>query len=303
MKLFELEQRLARPIVEGGNAIKSSSRINQENVAATLADIEKRLLPLLNVSVSGTANLGSTGKKAPGDSSGDIDLGISVQELTVNNGLKTPQELYDFVYTVANKMSDEVKDMRSIGLISLAWPIANVDSKQEGEFVQLDLMIVDSIDWAKWAYYAPAYNESPYKGLYRNELLYAVARFMDYTVIHRAMDDSGQEVDAEWKRNFFDLGKGILTGTQTRMGKKGIVKAVKTLNKEIVSADPREAVKMLFGPHATPNDVLTWEDTFRAVMSNDFPYKNNRPEILQMTKQGILNKGYPIPPELEKVVG
>lgn len=297
MRLFEI----AMPIKEGGNAIKSSTRINQDNVAATLADIERQLLPKLNIKKSDTASLGSTGKKAPGDSSGDVDLAISVQALTQNNNIETPKELYDFVVSVANSMSHEIKDMRGMGLVSLAWPISNIDGLQDDEFVQLDLMTVDSIDWAKWAYYAPGWQESPYKGLYRNEILHAIARFMNYEVVSRAADASGQEVDAEWKRDFFDLGKGLLTGQQSRIGKKGIVKTTKTINKTVKSLDPKEVTTMLFGPNASPESILTWEQAFSAIMADDFIHKKHLDKILKMTKDGILKKGYPVPPELDAV--
>jgi len=299
MKLFEVEM----PIKEGGNAIKMSSRINQENVEATLDSIYKTLLPRLNITKSDIGLLGSTGKKAPGDSSGDIDLAISVQAIIKNNEeIETPKELYDFIYKVASDLSPEVKDMRGMGIISLAWPIVNADGRQDNEYVQLDLMTVDSVDWAKWAYYSPAWNESPYKGLYRNELLYAIAKYMDYETLKTALDKEGNEVDVEWKRNFFDLGKGLLTGQQTRMGKKGIVKTTKTINKTLLTADPRKAAKMMFGPDAEPNDLLTWEQTFAAVMDKDFVYADKRNDILKMAKEGILRKGFPVPPELDQVV-
>ena len=298
MKLFELTQYTLK---EGGNAIKSSVSINQENVAATMNEIEKVLLPKLNISKKDTASLGSTGKKGPGQQSGDIDLAVSVQALTQNNGLETPAELYGFLIKVSQSFTSEIKDMRGIGLISLAWPITNVDGKQEGEVVQLDLMTVDSIDWARWAYYAPSFDQSPYKGLYRNEIFYALARYMDYKTISRAMDNAGEEVDSEWQRHFFDLGKGLMHGEQNRIGKKGIVKGVKTVNKVLKSLDPREVVKMFFGPNAEPNDILTFEQALAAVLADDFAYAKDRAGILAMTKQGILNKGYPVPPELDAV--
>lgn len=290
-----------QPLKEGGNAIENVSRINQENVEATLADIHKRLIPKLNIKHEDTRNLGSTGKKAPGDSSGDIDLAISVQSLTVNNGVETPAELYDLIGKVCESTGYLWRDMRGIGIVSLGWPIANIDGLQENEFVQLDLMTVDSIDWAAWAYYSPHFQDSGWKGLYRNEIMYAVARHMNYKVVSRALDKEGVEVDAEWQRDFFDLSKGILQGQQSRIGKKGITKGVKMINKELKTIDPAEAVQMMFGPDFQPSDMLTWEDAFAAVTSDKFIYPKYRQAILAMTKQGILNKGYPVPPELDAI--
>jgi hypothetical protein len=125
---------------------------------------------------------------------------------------------------------------------------------------------------------------------------------MNYEVVSKAADASGQEVDAEWKRDFFDLGKGLLTGQQNRIGKKGIVKATKTINKELKSMDPVEVTTMLFGPNASPSSMLTWEQAFSAIMADDFIHKAHLSKILKMVKDGILKKGYPIPPELDSAV-
>jgi hypothetical protein len=289
-------------ISEGGNAIKSSSRINQENVASTVKSIQEKLLPKFKLKTTDTSMLGSTGKKLPGGSSGDIDLALSIQSLMKNNNLETTKDIFDFIAKESASLSHEIKDMRQMGLISIAWPIANDDGKQDGLFVQLDLMVVDSIDWATWAYYSPAEWESPWKGLYRNEILYAIAKFMDYKVLKTAMNKEGVEVDAEWERNFFDLGKGLLKGAQSAMGKTGITKTVKTLDKVLVDNNPDDTVKMMFGPNFTAHTNLTWEDTFKNIMSPDFVYKNKLKEILKMTKDGIISKGYPVPEELDKLV-
>jgi hypothetical protein len=289
-------------INEGGNAIKSSSRINQENVASTLKSIQEKLLPRFKLKPSDTAMLGSTGKKLPGGSSGDIDLALSIQALIENNNLETTKDIFDFIVKESATLTHEIKDMRQMGLVSIAWPISNDDGKQDGLFVQLDLMVVDSIDWATWAYYSPAEWESPWKGLYRNELLYAIAKFMDYKVLKTAMNKEGVTVDAEWERNFFDLGKGLLKGTQSAMGKTGITKTVKTIDKVILNNNPDDTVKMMFGPNFTSHTNLTWEDTFKNIMSPDFIYKNKLKEILKMAKDGIISKGYPVPEELDKLV-
>lgn len=66
---------------EGGHAKSAcpddkKARINQENVEATLQDIYKRLLPRLGLTKDDVQSVGSTGKKLPGGTSGDIDLAM-----------------------------------------------------------------------------------------------------------------------------------------------------------------------------------------------------------------------------------
>ena len=289
-------------ILEGGNAIKIASRINQENVDATVNAIYSKLLPKLKVDKKDTTLLGSTGKKRAGDSSGDIDLAIQISTMLEKTGKKTLNDLYDFIYKQAISLGKEVKDMRQMGLISIAWDIENADGNQEGEVVQLDIMLVDNLEYAGWAYYSPHYQESELKGLYRNEIIYAIARYMDYKVLEKAMDKEGMEHDAVWERNFFDLGKGLLRGMQSRKGKRGLVKNAKTLEKTLVSNNPQEVVTMLFGPKYKPNDILTFEQALEAILSPKFVYNKQLKKILKMTADGILKKGYPIPDSLERVL-
>jgi len=63
---------------EGGNVVTNVTRINQENVEATLKEIYKKAVPALGISKKNTGLLGSTGKKNLGSSSGDIDLSVDL---------------------------------------------------------------------------------------------------------------------------------------------------------------------------------------------------------------------------------
>jgi len=286
---------------EGGNAVKDDrlGRINQDNVEATMNDIYSKVLPLLNISKNDTGNLGSTGKKLPGGSSGDVDLAIDIHAVLRNNkNINDLDQLFDKLVSIAKTMKMGYKDMRQMGLVSIGFPIHNTDGKQEGRLVQLDFMPTENLEYSKWAYYSPAEWESQWKGLYRNEVFYGIAKYMSFKVLKKAMDKEGKEVPVEWERNFFDLSKGLLRGTQTRMGKKGPIKTVKTISKEMVSMDAQEIVTMLFGPKYKPNDILTWEDIMTAIKSPKFIYKKNLAKIIKMTKDGITKKGYPVPSDL-----
>jgi hypothetical protein len=283
---------------EGGNAIKSSSRINQLNVEATLTALYGKLENLLGVKRTSFAVLGSTGKKDPSKngepegSSGDIDLAIDLE--AVCKALKCDQE--DVVSAIKEAIESEfseINPMPGLNIVSVAFPISNEDGNQDGKFVQVDLMPVDSLEWAKWAYYSPSFKESNLKGLYRNELMYAVARYMEENVI-----DSNEDGPVTWERYFFDLAKGLLKGTQTRQGKTKVTKGVKTLDKTTVTKDPVKAVKMMFG-NAKPNDLLTFEQTLAFILSDKF-VSDKKEDILKMAAKGIVqNKKMPLPKELE----
>lgn len=69
----EMDKVLMR---EGGNMFDDVVRIHQENVPATLKYIYDEILPAIGINRKYVQPLGSTGKRLPGGSSGDIDLGI-----------------------------------------------------------------------------------------------------------------------------------------------------------------------------------------------------------------------------------
>ncbi len=294
-------------INEGGNAVKNVSRIYQENVKETLASIEKALLPLLNV--KNYKVLGSTGKKNPGGSSGDIDIAIDINEFIKNNGasLTTYEDVFSLVEEKVKALPYNYKPMRSLGIISVAWPIqtdynANKEYWQDGQFVQVDIMLVKNLKLAEWSFYSPAEWESKWKGLYRNELLYSIAKYMDLKVLKKAFDKEGKEVDVEWERYMFSLKDGLLKAKQGRaINKNGdILKSVITIEKQLVTDDIEKIVEMLFGPNVKPTDVLTYDDTIKFILSPNFIYKDKRDKILKMAAEGIKRNSYLLPPELVK---
>lgn len=289
-------------MLEGGAAIKSSSRINQLNVQATLNKIYKELLPKLGIEKKDTAIFGSAGKKDPSKngqelgSAGDIDLGISLDALLKHTA---KEKVYSYLEEQAKKAGYEVRSFPGIGVVSLGFPIENKDKLQENKLVQLDLMPVSNLRYSEWSYYSPGYSESPWKGLYRNEILYALARHVKTETLESGPDSTGKEVPIRWSRLFYDLKHGLCKGEQSIVGKKGLLKKPETISKKIITKDPQEIIRHLFGAPFPAESIKTWEGAWKALMSKDFGRKALLGEILLTIKNGIEKKGYPVPKELE----
>jgi len=128
MKLFELTQNIKPMLTEGGSAIPGMSPINQENVAATVDEIYKKLLPALKIKQDDTAMLGSTGKKKPGESSGDMDIAVSIPAIAHAHGIDPSDEdaIYDIIYKAALAVEPQSKLFKGLSVIAMAWPITNV---------------------------------------------------------------------------------------------------------------------------------------------------------------------------------
>ena len=142
---------------EGGHAKTDcpeelKARINQENVEATLQDIYRRLLPRLGLTKDDVASVGSTGKKLPGGTSGDIDLAMPQEKVMAGTGCETPEEFIDYCQELFDEL--DIYDATAKGYgwksVSCFWPIANEDGKQDGKYVQLDFVITTNMRFVKW---------------------------------------------------------------------------------------------------------------------------------------------------------
>lgn len=125
---------------EGGNMFPDCVPIHQENVEATLKDIQERYLSkqLHLDPKTDTSTLGSTGKKLKGQTSNDMDIAIDYTKLKEIWDLpewtgKRLEEWVDLAKDAADKCG--VQFNMAATVCSLRWPIANTDGEQENEFI------------------------------------------------------------------------------------------------------------------------------------------------------------------------
>jgi len=186
-------------------------------------------------------------------------------------------------------------------MVSFAFPIVNKDGTQKDEYVQVDLMPTYNMEFTEFAYHSPSYLESKYKGLYRNELIFAAARVMDYNVLKKAIDKEGKEVDVLFQSGSFNLNAGLFRAIKSRMGKSGsMVKHPVSIEKIFLTDDPNKIVKMVFGPKFTPANINSFESTLKVIKSSDYIYKKKRDEVLKAVANNIIRRKLPLPEELKK---
>lgn len=288
---------IVRLINEGGNAVPGVSRINQENVEKTLNSVYSKLLPLLGLNTSDTALLGSTGKKLPGGSSGDMDLAISKHKLMHDHDLDEKQ-LIPFIVSKVKKLGIDFKPMPGLGIVSVAWPIENIDGKQDGKTVQLDLMLSDNVNMTKWGMYSAHEKEQPYKGAVRNLILYWIANVVDYKALKREADK-----DTEFEKDVLDVQRGLFRLKQSYYDKNGKLSSKKkTIFRKLISDDPDAIVKILLGNNYKSSDILTVSDAWDALMSPDFPYKDYRKTIVKNIVNDLQKHGFDYPDYIDKYI-
>jgi hypothetical protein len=245
--------------------------------------------------------IGSIGKKkSPSDTSGDIDLGIAQEFLAQKFGISADQSL-QFLY---DKLSSELpailgyepdmKLMKGINVLSIAWPI---EGDTENGTVQLDLIPISNMDWAKFIFYSPDYrkNESKYKSAHRNWLFQAILSALK-NVTKR--DENGDIVDFDTYA--LRLNDGIYKNKKTFQGATKRLKRPDTVKGQsvFVTRDPQELLDLMFGGGVKPDNVKTFEDVWNIVTSPNFKYSDRVEEIRQDLIRYLNNAGYVIPTEV-----
>jgi len=297
MKLSSFKTFLQESIlVEGGNAVKIAMPIDQDKIKEVLPTLLNKIAFELNIQPEDLAVLGSAGKKPKGETSGDIDIGIRLPAVAQSNQIDNDgaRKLIDHAaHRMAKKhegkhgMDKLYRSMPGLDVYSFAYKIGDT-------FAQVDLMPVDSLKYASWSYHAaPEDMNKGLKGAHRNELLYAVSKFAGVQE-----DDDKMNVE----RHFFDLGKGLLRGKQTKIGLSGKpTKNWRTVgDKNLVTNNPDKIAGILFGKKYKAKDLMTFDQVHDAIHDDEFPHKEHKDAILDMARDGIKNKKLKMPKKLQK---
>ena len=291
---------------EGGAAIKTSRSIREDELQGTLESIKSVLPEFLGVDDFNEDYLliGSIGKKPnPEDVSGDMDLGFNWEKSAKAYGVSTKKELLSKIY---EKCKDELPEklgfdpemnlMVGLNILSIGWPIKG-DPKNG--VVQLDLIPLSDLTWAKFAYYSPDYRkgESKYKSAHRNWLFQAILSAMKEVL---SKDENGEPLDIN--TYVFDFSDGLFKTRKTFQGKRGRLKnptKVEGAPRELVTNDPQAFLNFAMGPGFNPEEVKTFEDLLRAIKSSKFRDKQNIPQIQEEFKRYIEGTPLVMPNEID----
>ena len=267
-------------LLEGGNALKASP-ISQAELGRVKETLLHAITRALDIPFEKARLIGSAGNKPnPTDLSGDIDVAVEVDPAKAEAAIK---EL------AGDRPS---RPMAGINVYSFGYDVG-------GKVVQVDLMPVDSIRYAVWSMQAhPIDLKHGLKGAHRNELMFAIARHAGYDV--KKKDESGEPIEVE--RYFYDLGRGLFRGTQSRVGKRKLKKSLSTTDRKLLTNDPSKITKLLFGDSVTKSQVSTFQGALDAIMADGFPHKDQRDAILKQAADGIKKKGLMMPETLGKLV-
>lgn len=281
-------------INEGGNAFKQLDvRGVKQNEVGNLMDlVTEKIFDKMGIKEGDYMLIGSAGKKLPDQLSGDLDVAIFIPTflylLEIEPGDK--KEFYSALekYFSLNFPYD-YSIQTGLGVFSIAFPYKDY-------YVQVDLMPTDDMNWSSFAYHSPDFTklESKYKSLYRNFALSAVA---SAHIFEKTYDGENLK---EVKLFSFNIQEGLNKITKNYFSEKTgkPIKNAKTTFKELVSRDPDEVVKLLFGEKFTVDDVDTFEHIMEVLQDPDFIMKDSLEYIYKSIAYSVNAKDLPIPEEI-----
>lgn len=308
-------------VMEGGKMFPDATRIHQENVAATLKYIYDTILPALDIDRKWVQPLGSTGKKLAGGTSGDIDLGIDATKCDFLEGITDTKEIVRALAEHCKPVMDDMGiESRMIPtLYSIKCPIQNFDGKQEGEFVQLDMMATRHMKFQNWSLYSPSEVQGKkfFKGAVRNSIIEAVAHAMDKVKVLKTglvkFKDGIREDMVEWEEYSYFIQEGLnmkkCVRQPMKIQPKGASDTVYTTgtkdSRTLVTNDPDTIAKKMFGPKVKGKDLMDWESTWNAA-KKAYWAKDNWDKFIESLREKMIDKmkaGVEIPPEILDATG
>ena len=262
-------------LFEGGNAIKSASGVPAKIAPILANDIAKKLSDSLGVK---TAVYGSVGKKAEGQTHGDLDIGIEMEYNEENI-----QKVKDAVRKNFGEHIVEEYESKGIKLFSFGYEYEYAGSKL---VAQVDCMLSKDVSLGTFIYHSPnlATGESTFKGMFRTELLDTIISLHTIDTEKYPVEYWGDEFDGQYRGNVktywkysFDRELGVVVKHKSFVSEK-TGKPLK--NAYTIKADtklylnkPKNIVIFALGPEAKISDVNSFESIV------DYMFKNFSKEL------------------------
>ena len=289
--------KLKSLIFEGGNLFDNTTGIKQSEINATVKDLETKVIKKLGLIGLDTDSflLGSAGKKPAKELSGDLDIGISADQIASANGLKL-SEVYEWLTDKLSRLGYETAKLPGFSQVSIPFPI----SGQKDKYVQVDFMLSNNMEWTRFVYTAPDFtkSESKYKLVYRNLLLAACISVYDMKVLKQ----TSEKIPVEIQKYAIRWNDGVYSTVKSFASKTGgILKTGKLLkNKDVfVTQTPSEVVKMFLGKQYTPEDIKTFESLYDIVFNQESNVSKYRQSIKRKFIESLTKSKLPMPELLE----
>lgn len=290
---------MTKLILEGGAAV-NGRRILQSEVPSIIDKADEILSGLGLVRGEDWDMVGSAGKKKAEDTSGDIDICIKKDRMkeVLGSGDGRMDVYNDLAKYLEGLGYDRYVVQPGFSQVSFGMPINDAD-----DVVQIDFMLVRSLEWSKFTQASPDYtkDESKYKGHVRNVLMMCIVKYCFKRTTKRVTLDDDSVVDGETENFVIRLTDGLYKTRKNWFGKKGdsMVKTANLMHEydELITDTPQGLIDLLFND-GTMDDFLSFETLYDAFMSDRFKFPENRERILVGFVMSLDGQGIDIPTEI-----
>lgn len=300
---------LSKILSESGKATEKwgTSRASKSDIEQALKSISKVIdvdFSVLKNQLLGATELALLGYK---NDAGDVDIAIE---------LKSPEYMDELHIKMMDAFNNEGMLQKGTKVGSYAIPVS--DKKK----IQVDLMFVPDVKWAKFHFSSEEGKSSKYKGAVRGQLLMAASRYTlkpgeDLVVL----DDQGNAiarasrawVPSEGVKRVFKIAPMNKKGTARLKGLENVspeelrkelikidpkYKDVKFSDKADIILDPDKAAEHIFGKGVKAKDVATTEQVINLIKKTFS--KSDQEKIFKDVAQSFKNDDIKLPPELTK---
>lgn len=223
-------------LIEGGNVFDATQRINKEDVVPTVKWLEK--ITGLNLVDN---MLGTTGQK---ETSGDLDLGVSNEDITKEELVEKLKQWALSKNIPEDTIFNSIKAKFNAGWIAKTGTNvhfkAPIKGNSQNGYVQADFMFSSDMEWTKYSLRGTPEIDSPFKGADKHMLLSKLtkvsnpARPMSWSYLNGLLD------------------------SETR---------------EVISKNPDEMAKLILGPSANGDTLLSVERILNYIKNNNLVNK------------------------------
>lgn len=270
---------------------KHSFGIKQKQVEKTISHIKEHLISLLRLDEESIAFVGSAGKRDQKEISYNINLGLHKKTLLEKNNVDKT-EIFEFIEKQINRLGYDCKINEDKKEVSVDWPIEGDVDKGT---IELKLKLSDNLKWYNFARYSPIEGEeSKYYSKYRHALFEAIAETIKTDIVeYFDVKDSVKE----FEQYILDIDEGLHLVSKSFLGKHGVLKKAEIIDetKRMVTDDPVEFTKILFGKDVKPEDVMTLEKCMKIIKNDDYIHKKKRKRIFEKFKRKLVGMRLVIP--------
>ena len=314
MKRTLFQSIVKESIQEGGNAVPSAQPVRGDLAGEIAQDVIQAVSRAFGCSAEPA---GSTGKKGPEMTSGDIDI---LMDLPWND--ENAQKITEWVKQTYP--TSEIVPSKGFKEISFGYPYTE---NGEQKVAQVDLMFTSNINWRRWSAYSPSpYDEEygehgidkAFKGLVQTVLLKAIASVKPLNVDELPKGLQGtdfgnvpfteaeaQQIKAKraargredadrlgrnksYWRYMWDAEIGLMVVRKSFEGARGMLidpKIQERLGPVTSSVD--DGLKLIMGPAATTDILKNPITMVRYLFSGNYPYAT--PENLRRIHNMVVN--------------